>query len=54
MVTIGLLIYHLSNAMVSGDINSNRILYVFIILLYFLPILNIDTDKNRKSGVING
>lgn len=39
MVTVGLFIYYLANAMVSGDINSNRALYVFMSIMCMSPVI---------------
>lgn len=45
MVTIGLFVYYLANAMVSGDINSNRVLYVFMSIMCMFPVIFINDNK---------
>lgn len=46
MVVVGLFIYYLANSMVSGDINSNRVLYVFMSIMCMLPVI-LKKDDNE-------
>lgn len=48
MVTTGLFIYYLANAMVSGDINSNRVLYVFMSIMSMFPLI-FRNEKNAEK-----
>lgn len=51
LAVICLFVYYLANAMVSGDINSNRALYVFMSILCLLPFLpNKHENKSAKTN----
>ncbi|GKV57403.1 O-antigen polymerase [Sporosarcina sp. NCCP-2222] len=50
MVTVGVFIYYLSFAMVSGDINSNRILYVFMGIMCMFPTI-FEVEDYKKNNL---
>ncbi|MBS4190671.1 O-antigen ligase family protein [Bacillus sp. FJAT-49705] len=51
LTVICLFIYYLANSMVSGDINSNRALYVFMSIMCIIPFVDKDYPSYKSKEV---